>query len=161
MKKWLKKNKMIGLILLIIFTIVLLLILMVLFSSKKEKKVPTNQYSFSKEVKELTGTKEYETEALKSKHCLDGICISEAKFYYLDNQGRVEYVIENVSSEVKSGLYKMVFGGDHLVVSFTNVKPGDSYKTVSQYLGQTISYMDDYSLEYLSEDELKTVNVSN
>ena len=54
----------------------------------------------------------------------------------------------------------MVFGGDKLIISFKNLEPGKAHKSTAQYLDKTISNMNDYSLEYLTEEE-KNYVVSN
>ena len=162
MKKKLKKRKkmLLGMLIGVSFVIVVVVAVILAPGKKEESTFKNDNYYISGEIKEATGTKEYSNETLQSKHCLDDICISEAKFYYLDNQGRVDYVIENVGSTKKSGLYKMVFGEDKLIISFKNLEPGKTHKSTAQYLDKTISDMNDYSLEYLTEEEKNSV-VSN
>ncbi len=163
MKKWFSKHKnnfVFGLIGLCFIGAVVLGIILAK-EPDKENKITDNKYHFSTEVVERTDTKEYSNDVLQSKHCLDDICISEAKFYYLENEGRVDYTIENIGNKVQSGFLKMIFGGDSLVVAFSDLEPGKVVHTTSQYGGQTIKDMSDYTLDYLTEEEKNSIIVSN
>ena len=162
MKKLVAAHKEIVFIVLIIVFLLIAIVLGVwLAPDKKENKKSNDKYQFTGEVKEIEGTTEYSNDDLKKDHCIDDICISEATFYYLGNEGRVDYVITNKSSSKQSGSYKMVFGDDYLVVYFTDLEPGKPVKTTSQYVGKTIPNMENYTLEYLTEEEKSKIIVSN
>lgn len=162
MKKWVKAHKETVYIVLIIVALLVVIILGVLLApEKKDNPKSNNNYHFTNEVKEIEGTVEYSTDDLKKDHCIDDICISDATFYYLGDEGRIDYVVTNNSSSKKSGSYKMVFGDEYLVVYFTDIEPGKSFKTTSQYIGKTIPNMDDYTLDYLTDEEQSKIIVSN
>ena len=162
MKKWINTHKEVIFIVLIIVFLLLAIVLGILLApGKKENQKSNDKYHFTGEVKEIAGTTKYSNDNLKKDHCIDDICITEATFYYLGDEGRIDYVITNKSSSKKSGSYKMVFGDDYLIIYFTDLEPNKSFKTTSQYVGKTISNMDDYTLEYLSEEEKSKIIVSN
>ena len=162
MKKLVAAHKEIVFIVLIIVFLLIAIVLGVrLAPDKKENKNSNDKYQFTGELKEIEGTTEYSNDDLKKDHCIDDICISEATFYYLGNEGRVDYVITNKSSSKQSGSYKMVFGDDYLVVYFTDLEPGKPVKTTSQYVGKTIPNMENYTLEYLRKKKKSKIIVSN
>jgi len=158
-----KSKRNILIIILISIAIILVGIILLFVVPKKkddEKEKKTNSYKFSKEVIEIPGTKEYTNEVLSSKHCLDNICIENAKFYYRDNEGRVEYNIINTGKKKTSGLLKMVFDNQQLVVSYKDLKPNKKVKSKSEYSGMEINNKEDYKLlELTSEEKSKIIGL--
>lgn len=155
MMNFIKKNKILIIIICIVILIVIGLILFFNNNSKQEPEI--NDYNYNNTPRELTNTTVYSNDTLSSSHCLNGICISKATFYYTDSVGRVEYTITNTSNKVKSGYLKMVFNEQSLIVSYKNLKPNESIISKSQYMGMEIKNKDDYKLEKLSDDEISQI----
>ncbi len=116
-----------------------------------------NHYFMADGVKEAIGTKTYTNDQLKASHCIDSICIIDAKFYYTEAGGRVEYTIENQGTEVASGYLKMIYGNQSLLVAYQNLNPQEKAVTSSFYVGIEIENKDDYLLEKLTEEEINKV----
>lgn len=155
MMKFIKKNKILIIIICIIVLIVIGLILF--FNSNREQEPEINDYNYNNTPRELTDTTVYSNDNLSSSHCLNGICISKATFYYTDSVGRVEYTITNTSDKEKSGYLKMVFKEQSLIISYKKLKPKESITSKSQYIGMEISNKEDYKLEKLSDDEISQI----
>ena len=119
-----------------------------------------NQYTILPGVKEEEGIEVYTNDFLSSQHCMNSICIEGATFHYKDQGGRVDYTIMNQSSEVASGFLKMVFGGQSLVIAYQNIEPGQRIETSSYYGGGDVSFKEDYSLNVLSDEEIRKIHVS-
>ncbi len=140
-----------------IVLVVLIIFAFRLYKREQSDFITANEYNFSDKVEELPGTVVYSNPKLKSAHCLDGVCIDEATFYYIDDTGRVDYLITNNSNEKKSGYLKMKFSKGYLLIAYNNIGVGASVKTTSQYKGFDLSKESDYVLENLSEKELSEI----
>ena len=159
MKKFIKNHLKLWIVILLCFLILLGLVEIIHFSKKKEdaKKKSSDQYIFSKRVTELPGTEVYTNEALQSSHCLNSICIINATFYYIGDEGRVDYAIVNRSSEKATGYFKMVFGDQKLIIAFRDVPPLGIVKNTAQYSGVSFSSRENYVLEELTKEEKKAL----
>ena len=153
--KFIKKHKILIVLILLIILIIVGVILFL--NSIKRDSGRGNDYNFEEEVIELPGTTNYKNEQLSSKHCLKGICITEANFYYNDTVGRVEYKITNTSKKKKSGYLKMVFKNKYLIVVYKDLEPNETIKSQSQYVGMKIEDKSDYKLEELSKTEIDNI----
>lgn len=151
---FIKKHKTLSIICLIVLLLIICVILVLVFKPKDPKI--TGSYREG-EVIELPGSKTYNNENLIAKHCLNGICISDATFYYNDEFGRIDYTITNTSKETKSGYLKMVFGDESLIIAYSDLKPNKSVKSSSQYWKVEINDMTDYKLEKLSDKEISQI----
>lgn len=152
MKK-LKENKL-TLIIILAMIILIIVGVVLFFTSNPTGKKILNNYNFKDETVELDGTNVYKNENLYSKHCLNGICINEATFYYNDKEGRVEYTITNTSNEVKSGYMRMIFGSQSLVIVYKDLAPNKTINSRSQYEGVDIKDKSDYKLLEFTEEEI-------
>lgn len=150
--KFIKKH----IILIIIIAIIILLIIgtILFFTSGIKGRISGNHYSYGKEVIDLPGTTTYKNEELASKHCIKDICIENAVFYYTSEVGRVEYEITNNSNKKASGYLKMVFDNQSLIVVYKDIKPKETIKTESQYMGIEIKNKNDYELKELTKEEV-------
>ena len=163
MKKFVQKY---YIVLLLVFLIICIAFCFLFLSSGKDKKKEEiksdrNKYNFSNQITEVEGTQYYTNDSLQSSHCLEDICIERASFFYNGNNGRVEYTIKNQSNKKASGYLKMVFGNKALYVSYKDLEPGKSVRSVSSYLDVKISNKEDYRLEKLTKDEMRKIKVSN
>lgn len=157
-----KKN---GVKIIIVIAAVFLLIgiiEIVVFSRKEKENTPDpltvqSHYQFSEEVEKLPGTKEYTSETLAASHCLDGICVENAKFIYTESGGRLEYTLINQTNVMATGLMKMVFDKQSLVIVYQDLAPKAKVETASYYTDKTIEKMEDYHLERLSADDKKKI----
>ena len=157
-----KKN---GVKIIIVIAAVFLLVgivEMVIFSRKEKDNNPDtsklqSHYDFSEKVEERPGTQKYSSETLSASHCLDGICVENATFYYTDAGGRLEYTLMNQTNETASGLLKMVFDKQSLIIAYQDLAPGAKVETSSYYTNKTIEKMEDYHLEHLSEEDNKKI----
>lgn len=141
----------------IIILVVIIIFVFEFFKREQSDFITSNEYNFSDKVEELPGTVVYSNPKLESSHCLEGICIDDATFYYIDDTGRVDYLITNNSDEKKSGYLKMKFSKGYLLIAYRNLGVGASVKTTSQYKGFDLSKESDYVLENLSEKELSEI----
>lgn len=132
---------------------------------KDSSSQPISQYNedyhFTGNVVEVSGTEIIENDQMKADHCLNDICISNAIFYYADGSGRVDYTIHNQSSKTASGYLKMNFGSNSLIVAYQDLRGNESIQTTSQFLDMKFSNVTDYILEELSEEEINQIIVSN
>ena len=152
--KFIKEHK----ILIIVICIVILLIVgTILFLNSRRPLTKGNRYDFSDEIIQLPNTVTYKSDELSSEHCLNKICISDAVFYYNDEIGRVEYNITNKSKKKVSGYLKMVFKEQSLIVAYKDLRPNDTIKSSSQYMGIKIEDTSDYELKKLTEKEIKEI----
>lgn len=138
----------------------------VVFSRKeKEKDINSSElqshYHFSEKVEELPGTETYTTPTLSASHCLEGICVENATFYYTESGGRLEYTIENQTNKVASGLLKLVFEKQSLIIVYQDLAPGAKVDTASYYTNKKIDKMDDYHLEHLSKKDNQNIVYGN
>ena len=131
----------------------------IVFLSRNDK-THEKPYILSDGVAEIPGTITYTNDDLKKGHCLDGICVLDVTFYYIDDEGRLECTILNQSSKEESGYLKLVFGEDRLTVVYRNLSPGKMVKTISKYHKLTIPDKDDYVLEKLTDEEISKIKVS-
>lgn len=159
MKKFIEEHIKV-IIIIVAVSILLLGILILVFSQHKSSSKESDSSIVNPPIKELPGTKRYTTEKLRSRHCLDSICVGDATFYYIDNQGRVDYVLTNISNDVKTGYLKMVFGEQSLVIAYDSLKPMQSVKTSSHYKNITFESKEDYVLEELNSDDLSHIKKS-
>lgn len=142
------------LIIVIIIVILLLIGLMIFLNIKPKGDEGLNSYDFKNDAVELPNTTTYENEKLSSSHCVKDICIDNVKFYYNDNEGRVEYTITNKSRDIKSGYLKMIFNDQELLVVYKDLGPKKTIKSRSQYIGFEIKDKDNYVLKKLSKEEI-------
>lgn len=158
MKEMIKKYRKVIICIVIILIVVLLILgIRLIFRSSKDNK---NNYSYVGDVKDLPGTKKYTTPSLLAPHCIESVCIINAKFYFIDDDGRVEYYIENHSDEkVPAGYLKMVFGDQYLVIAYRSLEPREMIKTVSSYSGVSFSDKSDYVLKKLTKKEMKKLKI--
>lgn len=151
-----KKHKIIILILVALFILIECGVILLLIKGNGDK-VKLNNYDYNDEIVELPNTVIIEGEKLSSKQCLKGICISDAKFYYNSEMGRVEYTITNTSKKKASGYLKMVFGDQYLVIVYKDLKPNKSIKSESQFMDLDIKDKHSYKLEELSKEEINKI----
>ena len=144
------------LILIIVVAIVLLVIvgITLFLTSGMRGRIKGNHYNIEETVIDLPGTITYKNNSLAAEHCLNKICISDAVFYYNDEVGRVEYNITNTSKKKKSGYLKMVFDNQSLIVIYKDLKPNETIKSESQYMGIEIRDKNDYKLHELTKEEI-------
>ena len=150
------KNKNIWLIVLAVVLLCVGLFEILFFSrgGKKKDSTPSSidsLYILAPEEEDSSMT--YTSPTLSAVHCLNSICIENASFHYDDESGRIEYTIENQSSEKASGVMKMVFGSQSLMVVYQDLVPGSKVQTGSYYRGKKIESMEDYILEPLTAEE--------
>ena len=164
------KNKKIYTIIIIVAIFFLLFGVceIVLFSRNKDsgngQNGPTtnkNNYIISDKIEEEPNTQTYTNEVLASSHCLQSICVLNATFHYNDEIGRVDYSLENHSSEMATGFLKMVFGNQSLIISYQDLAPGNIIQTSSYYRGKKINNMEDYHLEELTDIEKSKIVYTN
>jgi hypothetical protein len=150
-------------IILIVVIIIVLIILLILafFGSleKFENKEIDNdkQYNFTGNFVELPNTVTVSNSSLSTQHCLNNICISNLKIYYIDNDGRAEYTITNNSSSTASGYLKINFGSESLIAVYKNLNAGSSITTISMYNSKDLSGVTSYTLEQLTETDLESI----
>jgi len=138
----------------------------VIFSKKENNNTESifhaeDHYNISPKVEELPGTKVYSNPNLTSSHCYKSICVEDATFYYREDGGRLEYTISNESQEIASGLLKLVFGKQSLIISYQDLAPGAKVSTVSYYSDKKIEKMEEYRIEELSSKDMEKVIYSN
>ena len=156
------KNNKVKIIFLIIAGILLLVGIIEIIHFTKKNETPhrpgtDNGYTVSSKVEELPGTKVYNSPTLNSEHCLDTICVENVSFYYTDEGGRMEYTVINKSDKVASGFLKLVFGKQSLKIVYQDVPAGGKVKSGTFYANKTIESMEDYHLEYLSDEDYKKI----
>ena len=156
MKEFIKKNIVI-IIIIIAITIIFAGVLSLIISQNKNNSSNSEKYKLKETVKEMPGTKRYTTEQLRSSHCLEKICITDATFYYVDDKGRVEYTITNNSDDVVSGYLKMVFENQSLVIAYNSVNPHQTVKTASYYQNVVFDNKSDYVLQPLDKKDLENI----
>ena len=152
---FIKKHKILIIIISIIILIIVGVILFLTYGGHDSGR--GNHYIIDDEVIELPGTVTYKNEALASEHCLNGICISDAVFYYNDEFGRVEYKITNNSNKKKSGYLRMIFKDQTLLVRYKDLEPNKTVESKSQYVGIEITDKSDYKLEELTKEEISKI----
>ena len=160
MKKLIEKNKNILVIALLVLLLILLIIGLLIFPSNKIRKTDelySNKYNFKKNSQEIKGTLTYTTDAIKSEHCIEGICISEVKFYYLKKRGRIDYQIVNRNTEISSGYLEADFGFVQLVIPCNNLEPGVVKTSSSYYENEKFKETNDYQLRKLTEEEVNNI----
>ena len=151
-----KQNKIKFLIIGIVILLVVGLILMLFsnHSKKDSEKAEGNQYHVSEDTKkEEDGVETYTNSKLEKAHCLDSICIENVVFYYKDNEGRIDYSIENRSDKTVTGNLKIVFGEQSLVAVYNNLAAHRKINTSSYFVNMVISNKEDYTLEKLSKED--------
>lgn len=111
----------------------------------------------SDKVVELDGTKKYQTEAMTKEHCINKICLYDVTVFSATNIGRVEYIIENKSTEVKSGYLKLMFKNKYVFIAYSKLEPNKSKRSSTQFTG-TFTKVDDYTLVEMTEEEIKNIN---
>jgi len=153
--KFIKKHRILIVSILLVILIVVGVILFL--NSRNVDTGRGNEYKYEDEVIELPGTTSYKNDELSSKHCLNGICIDNANFYYNDEMGRVEYTITNTTKKRKSGYLKMIFKDKSLLIVYNDLEPGKTIKSVSQYQGIEIEDKSDYKLEKLTKEEISKI----
>ena len=153
MRSWYNKNKKILLISTIIILILILVILEVfLYKNDKDKNENLNNYRYGEALEELPGSKKYTNNKLKASHCLDNICIENLVFHYLDNSGRIDYIVRNKSNKKRRGYLKIVFKDQSLIIIY-DVEAKGIIQTSSRYEGFDIKNKKDYTLKKLSKEE--------
>lgn len=157
MKKFITENMKIIIIILSIL-ILLLIIIGLIFAAKTTKdRNDQTDYTFSNEVVELPGTKILKSDKLAEEHCLDNICVSDVIIYTVNNEGRMECNITNKSNDTKSGYLRLKFNKESLIISYQDLSPDSSSKATAQYTNKKIDNINDYSLEKLTKEEIKTL----
>ena len=142
----------------IVLIVILIIVGVILYLNSKPKLANIgNSYKFNSEEIELPNTVSYKNEKLSSKHCLNDVCIEDATFYYNNEVGRVEYTITNNSDKTVSGYMKMVFNEQSLVIVYKDLFPKRTVKSSSQYMGMEITDKNDYKLEKLTKEEIKSI----
>lgn len=120
-----------------------------------------NNYDISEKVIEMPGTKIITNDNMKAEHCLNDICLTNATFYSNGKVGRVECIIINKTSEVKSGYLKLLVNGKNLILSYDNLEPQSEKKAIIRYKGADLSSVEDYTLSNLSDQEVKAIIDNN
>lgn len=162
------KNKMKDMdkrkLILIIVIIIILIILVILaffgsINKFENKEIDSDkQYNFTGNVVELPNTVTVSNTNLSSSHCLNNICISNLKIYYVGTDGRAEYTITNNSSATASGYLKINFGNNKsLIAVYKNLNAGSSVNTVSVYSLKDLSNVSSYTLEQLTQSEINDI----
>ena len=153
------KNKKILLIIIIVLIIILLVTgcLIFLYKNKKGKdksdNTNFNRYDIVEKKAEVISN-----DKMMAEHCLDNICLDKLTINYNGDNGYAEYEIVNKTSSVASGYLKINFGDKNLIVRYSELEPGQRFKTTSQYIGEDFTKVTDYKLEKLtSEEESKII----
>lgn len=148
-------NKKTLLIIIISILIIILIAIILKNSFTKKKENPTSM-KISDKVVELDGTKKYESDSFSKEHCIQDICLYDVTVYSASNIGRVEYIIENKSSEVKSGYLKLYFGDKLVFISYSKLEPNKSMRGSTQFTGD-FSNVNDYTLAEMTKDEINNI----
>lgn len=144
------------LLIVIISILVIIFITIILKNTFNKKEENPASMKISDKVVEIEGTKKYESDAFSKAHCINDVCIYDVVVYSATNIGRVEYIIENQSSEVKSGYLKLHFGDKLIFIAYQSLEPNKSKRASTQFTGD-FSTVDDYTLEEMSKDEIKNI----
>lgn len=137
------------LIIIISVCLVVLISIILIFMFKGNTKDSYSNYKVSNKVEELPGTKVYDDEKISSEHCVDDICVVNAKLYYSGNydSGRVEYTVINYGRKTSSGKLQMVFKDTTIDVLYKDLKAGGTLNTSTQFANKKISNVEDYKLK--------------
>jgi len=156
MKKKINRNILIMIIIAIAIIIVGIILISIIPKNKGEEKPKyTNSYKFIKD--KNPDIKEYTNDKLNSKHCLNDICIENAKFYYKENEGKVVYTITNNSKKEKEVFLYMIFNEKKLLIHYKKLKPNEKVTSYSEYIGVDIENKDDYTLQALTEEQKNSI----
>ena len=68
---------------------------------------------------------------------------------------RIEFSVTNLSGNTASGYLKLVFKNQSLIAIYENLRPNQTIKTSSFYVNTVIESKEDYTLEKLTEQEIK------
>lgn len=155
--KNIKINKKKLILIIIIIALILVLVGISLFGPQNEKEEKKKLSYISDEYVELPGTVTITNDALNSYHCIDFVCVSNVKIYYVDNDGRVEYTITNFSDKVASGYFKLNFGNTYILASYNKLKVNKSVNATTMFISKDLSQATDYSIERLSDEEISKI----
>ena len=156
-------EKKIGKIMILLIIMVVIFIITVILSvitydeNNLEEDTVKNNYIISEKVVEMPGTKIITNDNMKAEHCLNDICLTNTTFYNNDKVGRVECMIINKTSEVKSGYLKLLVDGKSLVLSYSELEPQKEELVTIRYKGADFSSVEDFTLSKLSRQEIKAI----
>ena len=147
------KNKLIIIIGSIVLIIVIIFIVVILNKDDKVKN-KKNSYNIESKKIELPNTIKYTNDNLNKSHCINDICISKLVFYSTDNGGRIEYDIYNSSNDRKSGVLRLNFSGEYLIIVYDDLAGQNKISSFSGFEGMSITNKNDYVLEEYSDKDI-------
>ena len=158
MKKFIKENKTVSIIIIsILFVLIVAILVLLLRKDNKNSEPLPNDYIFEDKVVELPGTKVVTSDDLNAEQCIDDICVSNVKIYSTKTEGRIECTVTNKGEQTKSDYMRVKFGDKGVVIHYTNVNPGESIETVAQFRNGSLQDATSFTLEKLTAKEKKAI----
>ncbi len=102
------------------------------------------------------GTKVITNRKLKAEKCIDDICISDLHIFYVEENGTVEFMLENKKDVKTSGYYKIILGKEELIVYY-DFDGKEKYKSEAGYDGIDLSKATDYKFVKITKEDEKRI----
>jgi hypothetical protein len=153
--KKISKKKLI--IIIIIIALILVLVGISLFGPQNEEVEENKTINDSGVYVEEPGTVTISNDDLSSNHCIDDICLSNVKIYYVDTQGRVDFTITNYSKKTVTGYLRLKFGNESLVIPYNKLKSNKSVNSSTMFIAKDLSQAVDYTIEKLTDEEISKI----
>ena len=126
-------------------------------NDNKKEYYSNTRYNYTGKIKEPEGTVVVKNNAMSKEHCLNDICVSDATFYSNDEMGRVDCTVTNKKLKKVTGYLKLNFGNNSLIIMYKDLEPGKSTKTSAQFFDMDFGKVEDYTLQELTDEDLKNI----